>query len=317
MTRGRGFVNASMDFGAPSTRSLPCLSEISPLLLEEQGGPIFISDALPKVRLDFLSKIYALLSLQFLVSTGICAFFMHYEPIRSFMDKYYHFMIIASAIVSFASLVHLLMNVWVSGNNVVPLFTFTMCQSTLFGSICVAYADNGLGFLIIESLATSTIAFAGFTVYAAVSRWDFAYSAAATYALVVFVAVCSIANGSMECIREGTALVATAFLFTTSTMFTLFILYDSKFFNPVLASFCATSLCHTSRTSVETCLLLNHVLTVLCSTACFALSLFRTAYMLIEELGPDDVVPGAVMLYTDLLSLCLQVLSVLSNNPDK
>lgn len=38
--------------------------------------------------------------------------------------------------------------------------------------------------------------------------------------------------------------------------------------------------------------------------------------MLIEELGPDDVVPAAVMLYTDLLSLCLQVLSGLSDNPD-
>lgn len=243
MTRGRNYANASMDFDVSSAaRSLAYLSEVSPLLVEGQGGTVTVKDALPKVRLGFLSKIYGLLSLQFLISTCMCMLFMHYEPIRAFVERFYPFAIITSAIASFVSLVYLLLNFWVSVNNALLMFTFTFCQSTLFGSICVVYVDNGLGFLITESLATSLIVFTGFTLYTSLSHWEFSYSAAAAYALLVFATMCSIANGTIEYTGKGSPFIATAFIFTTSTLFNLFILYDSKFCAPVSAFF-LSSLC--------------------------------------------------------------------------
>lgn len=47
-------------------------------------------------------------------------------------------------------------------------------------------------------------------------------------------------------------------------------------------------------------------------------SLFRgKASVLMEVLGPDDVVTASAMLHTDLLSLCLQLLAGLSEHSNR
>lgn len=219
------------DFDPPSSRSLAFFTESSPLLFEEEGGPMIVADTLPKIKLDFLSKMYGLITLQTLITTCICTLFVTYEPIRSFLMVFYPPVMIVSATAAITALLHLIQNIWVPWNNTLLMFMYTFWQSIVLGTTCVIYAETGFCYLIIESLTSTLIVLAGFTLYASLSHWDFSFSAAAAYILLVFIAMCSIVNGALDVSYKFTPFFSTAFIFFTSTLYSIFLLYDSKYFS--------------------------------------------------------------------------------------
>lgn len=297
------------------------LSVLSPLLVEEQGGIIVVSDVLPKIRLEFLSKIYGLITVQVLIATCMCTLFTHYGPITSFVNTFYPIVIGTSSIATFVSLIHLLQRFLVSVNDaLIYMFTFTFCQSVLFGSVCVTYAESGLGTLAIESLVTSLVVLTGITMYTSVSHWDFSFAAGGAYTLLVFAGMCSLINFGMKRTGKPSAEASFAFILFTSTLFCLFVLYNSKFFAPASAISISLSLhsyiTHSNASRSSCCICTNHA-SLSAALFCSLAPLCHIAYLLIDELGPDDVVPAAVTLYTDHLSLCLQLLIALAGNPDR
>lgn len=74
---------------------------------------------------------------------------------------------------SMANLVALMCYRQKSPHNLILLFTFTVLESMLIGFICASYAAAGLGAIVIEAFAITSVIFIGLTLFTMQSKIDF------------------------------------------------------------------------------------------------------------------------------------------------
>lgn len=204
------------------------VSEVTALLREEEGGPIPVGTAFPSVRLEFLRKVYGILASQLLLTLAICTIFMYVPWVRNTVLSLSALITIAAIIGSFVTLFALMLDNQTYPRNALLLFAFTVLQSLLIGTVCASYAEEGLGFLVLEALVITFFVFSGITLYAFTSKQDFSFMGGALYTALVGLLVCSVTNSLLDFTGHRSKIFAFALSFSASVLFSFFILYDTS-----------------------------------------------------------------------------------------
>lgn len=114
--------------------------------------------------------------------------------------------------------------------NMQLLASFTFFESLLVGSVCAVYAKSGLSILVLQALIITLAIFAGITTYAFVSKKDFSFMGGALFAALLALIGCSIINLVLGVTGNKSPGLAFLISWGGSVLFSLYILYDSKFF---------------------------------------------------------------------------------------
>lgn len=180
------------------------------------------------VRLQFLRKVYTILSLQLAMTVGVAGLFMLADPVRHFVLAAQGPMTIVGMIATFGFLFGLMATKDQHPMNLYMLAGFTAAESYMVGTICAMYAERGIGDLVLEAFGLTMLVFVSLTVYCFVSKRDFSFLGGFLFAGLLIILGASVLNflfglGGAENSTFGFAIsVGGALLFTG------YILYDTS-----------------------------------------------------------------------------------------
>lgn len=183
----------------------------------------------PVVRLGFIRKVYGILAAQLLLTTIVCAAFMFVPPLRRLATSASGVIQVVSFVGTLGTLFALIAQKDNHPLNLQLLTAFTLFESFLVGSICAIYAASGLSFLVLEALVITFSIFAGITLYAFVSKRDFSFMGGALFAALLALIACSFFNFVLGVTGNKSPFLAFLISWGGSVLFSLYILYDSKF----------------------------------------------------------------------------------------
>jgi len=138
-------------------------------------GPVGELDAV--WRKGFVTKVYAILCLQLAITVVICFSMMQFGGYSLAMwmmtDGYW------TRTASFFGAIALICALMAQKNrfphNFVLLGAFTACMSYVIGVTCTLYAAAGMGVLVVEAFAITSILFIGLTLFVMHSKIDFSF----------------------------------------------------------------------------------------------------------------------------------------------
>ncbi|GAB0494550.1 hypothetical protein MMPV_005844 [Pyropia vietnamensis] len=180
------------------------------------------------VRLQFLRKVYTILSLQLAMTVGVAGVFMLADPVRRFVVAAQGPMSIVGMIATFGFLFGLMATKDQHPLNLYMLAGFTAAESYMVGTICAMYAERGIGDLVLEAFGLTMLVFVSLTAYCFVSKRDFSFLGGFLFAGLLIILGASLLNflfglGGAENSTFGFAIsVGGALLFTG------YILYDTS-----------------------------------------------------------------------------------------
>eukprot|EP00640_Fibrocapsa_japonica_P003650 CAMPEP_0113935702 /NCGR_PEP_ID=MMETSP1339-20121228/2806_1 /TAXON_ID=94617 /ORGANISM="Fibrocapsa japonica" /LENGTH=299 /DNA_ID=CAMNT_0000937943 /DNA_START=96 /DNA_END=995 /DNA_ORIENTATION=+ /assembly_acc=CAM_ASM_000762 len=144
-------------------------------------SPAFSQDKLDAIhRQGFIRKVYGILSFQLLLTTGISALFMLYQPVLVWVltNTWMYWVTLALSLVVLCAL---FCNKDKYPTNFYLLIAFTLCMSYGVGLICAAYQASGKGMIVLEALGLTLTVFLVLTLFTMQSKWDFSFMAAGLY----------------------------------------------------------------------------------------------------------------------------------------
>jgi FtsH-binding integral membrane protein len=128
-------------------------------------------------RNAFIAKVYAILSIQLAATVSICFGMMQFGGYQlamwSYTDGYWTRTV--SMLGSFGIIIALMCYKNRHPLNLILLGSFTVCMSYVIGLMCTAYAAAGLGVLVVEAFAITSVLFVGLTVFTMYSKIDFSF----------------------------------------------------------------------------------------------------------------------------------------------
>ena len=199
----------------------------------ENGGVNFgatVATSSVSVRLAFIRKVYGILAAQLALTIFTCALFMFVTPLRNLAIAGQGVITIISIIGTFASLFALIAMKDNHPTNLQLLAVFTLFESILVGTVCARYAASGLSDLVLEALVITLTIFAGLTAYAFWSKRDFSFLGAGLFVALIALLGCSFINLFLGVTGNKSPMLALLISWGGSVLFSLYILYDSKFF---------------------------------------------------------------------------------------
>jgi FtsH-binding integral membrane protein len=175
------------------------------------------------VRAGFIRKVYAILSIQLLVTVGGAALFMFHESTRTFVlstpSMFYTAMFLPIGFI-FALMCYKdkhPMNMYILGG-------FTLCESYTVGVICAMYYANGMGMIVLQALMLTAAIFISLTAYTLTTKKDFSFLGAGLFAGLVVVLMWGMLNMFFD-FGIGGRMV---FSLIGSLLFAGYILYDTS-----------------------------------------------------------------------------------------
>ena len=189
-----------------------------------------VATSAPHVRLAFIRKVYGILAAQLALTVVVCAAMMFVPPLRDAAVRAAGLVMIVAAVGTFGSLFALIANKDSYPLNMRLLAVFTLSESLLVGSVCARYAASGLSSLVLEALVITFAIFSGITLYAFWSKKDFSFMGGALFAGLLALIACSFINLLLGVTGNKSPGLAFLMAWGGSVLFSLYILYDSKFF---------------------------------------------------------------------------------------
>jgi len=195
----------------------------------EEGGMKFgpIGQAPAYVRRDFVKKVYAILTVQLLLTMAIAAPFstvLSREWIRGQMPLYYFAMFASLALIVGVSCC-CQQAARTFPTNYLFLLLFTVCMAVVVGFVTAFYTT----WSVVQALLTTAGVFLGLTAYACLTKTDFTgmgpYLFAALLTLVGFSLVVSITSWFVGSIPP---LVQTIMAGCGALLFSMYIVYDTQ-----------------------------------------------------------------------------------------
>eukprot|EP00172_Hildenbrandia_rubra_P003926 Plantae.Rhodophyta-Hildenbrandia_rubra.ctg6997.p1 GENE.Plantae.Rhodophyta-Hildenbrandia_rubra.ctg6997~~Plantae.Rhodophyta-Hildenbrandia_rubra.ctg6997.p1 ORF type:complete len:268 (+),score=32.77 Plantae.Rhodophyta-Hildenbrandia_rubra.ctg6997:63-866(+) len=208
-------------------------AETAALRTEFEGGDDFsygtsVATCSAAVRLGFLRKVYSILSLQLILTTFISACYMLVAPLRHFVLAAEAPLLVLGFVGTLGTLVALMCLKDVHPTNMYLLAGFTLFESHMIGLVCARYAEEGIGYLVLEAFVITMSIFLGITAYCFVSKKDFSFLGGFLFAGLMAIIGASVIN----LIMGVTGHYSKSFAFIVSIggalLFTGFILYDSS-----------------------------------------------------------------------------------------
>lgn len=198
--------------------------------IEDMNYGTSVATCSASVRLGFIRKVYGILAVQLAITTVLCAMFMYIPPLRSAIIAGGAGLQILLMIASIVTIIGLIMNKDSHPQNMYWLLSFTVIESLAVGYICAVYQASGLGGLVLEALALTLTIFACLTAYCFISKKDFSFMGGALFAGLIVLLGASIINVFLGFTGHSSYVFAMLVACGGALLFSLYILYDSKFF---------------------------------------------------------------------------------------
>ncbi|XP_049617258.1 protein lifeguard 4 [Syngnathus scovelli] len=176
-----------------------------------------VATASVQIRMDFLRKVYTLLSLQIILTTGTSALFMFSQTIKDFVHAS-PAVVLVSALGSLALLLALAVYRHKHPVNLYLLFVFTLLEAISVATALTFYEYS----TVLQALFLTCAVFAGLTAYTFQSKRDFTKLGAGLFSCLWILLIASVMrvffnSDSTELLFAGTG----AFIFCG------FIIYDT------------------------------------------------------------------------------------------
>jgi len=176
-------------------------------------------------RKAFLRKVYAILGVQLLTTTALVATMMMKggADLITWVQSEGRWTMWTAMIGSFVSLFGLQCVRHRTPHNMLVLGAFTLCESWMIGTICSMYYANGMGILVLEALALTSIIFAGLTVFTMQSKIDFSVMGPALFVSLLALIVW----GLFARFFFASVVAQQVYALCGVVLFSLFIVYDT------------------------------------------------------------------------------------------
>ncbi|XP_023591866.1 protein lifeguard 4 isoform X2 [Trichechus manatus latirostris] len=138
-----------------------------------------VASASVHIRMDFLRKVYSILSLQVFLTTMTCTVSLYFESIRTFIHES-PALILVFALGSLGLILALTLNRHKHPLNLYLLFGFTLLEA-LTVAIVVTFYDV---YIILQAFILTTAVFLGLTAYTLQSKRDFSKFGAGLFAVL-------------------------------------------------------------------------------------------------------------------------------------
>lgn len=131
-----------------------------------------------QIRIQFIRKVYLILSAQLFFTFSSCAVMTLHESTRKFVlgsgFPLYWFNVVAMFVLVCA------LSAYKRSYpiNMILLSAFTLSSSYLVGTVTALYAQAGAGDLVLEALFITAFVFVALTVFTLQSKWDFSFMGA-------------------------------------------------------------------------------------------------------------------------------------------
>uniref|UniRef100_A0A8C6T9Y8 Transmembrane BAX inhibitor motif containing 4 n=1 Tax=Neogobius melanostomus TaxID=47308 RepID=A0A8C6T9Y8_9GOBI len=177
-----------------------------------------VASASVQIRMDFLRKVYSLLSLQLVLTTATSALFMFCAPLKEFVHSS-PALVLASALGSLVLLLALFIYRQKHPLNLYLLLTFTLLEAVSVATT-VTFYDYGT---VLQALLLTCAVFAGLTAFTFQSKRDFSKLGAGLFSCLLILLIASFSRFFFQ--SDTTELLfATAGAF----LFCGFIIYDTS-----------------------------------------------------------------------------------------
>ncbi|XP_016349419.1 protein lifeguard 4 [Sinocyclocheilus anshuiensis] len=162
-----------------------------------------VATASVHIRMDFLRKVYTILSLQIIITTAVSALFMLCNPIKSFVHESPSLVLI-SAIGSLILLLALAVYRHQHPINLYLLFGFTLLESLSVATAVTFYEYT----IVLQAFVLTSAVFLGLTAYTFQSKRDFSKLGASLFAGLWILIIASFMrlffyNDTMELVFAG------------------------------------------------------------------------------------------------------------------
>lgn len=145
-----------------------------------------VASASVQIRMDFLRKVYSLLSLQLVLTTAMSGLFMFCQPLKEFVHGS-PALVLASAIGSLVLLLALFVYRHQHPLNLYLLLTFTLLEAVSVATT-VTFYDYGT---VLQALLLTCAVFAGLTAFTFQSKRDFSKLGAGLFSCLLILIVTS------------------------------------------------------------------------------------------------------------------------------
>merc|ERR1719486_1095792 len=107
--------------------------------------------------------------------------------------------------------------------NLIVLFSFTVLMSYTIGIMCTAYAAAGMGLLVLEAFAITSLVFVGLTIFAIKSKIDFSFLGAILPVCLLVLIIW----GFFACFAFDSFAFRQVYALGGTVIFSLYVLYDT------------------------------------------------------------------------------------------
>lgn len=180
------------------------------------------------VRMQFLRKVYAILSMQLGMTVAVSALFMLSAPVRHFVLAAQGPMSIVGLVATFGFLFGLMATKDQHPMNLYMLAGFTAAESYTVGTLCAAYAEQGIGDLVLEAFGLTMLVFVSLTIYCFVSKRDFSFLGGFLFAGLLIILGASVLNFLFGLGGAQNSTFGFAISVGGALLFTGYILYDTS-----------------------------------------------------------------------------------------
>lgn len=180
------------------------------------------------VRLQFLRKVYTILSLQLAMTVFVSGLFMLADPVRHFVLAAQGPMTIVGLIATIGFLFGLMATKDQHPMNLYMLAGFTAAESYMVGTVCAVYAERGIGDLVLEAFGLTMLVFVSLTVYCFVSKRDFSFLGGFLFAGLLIILGASVLNLLFGLGGAQNSTFGFAISVGGALLFTGYILYDTS-----------------------------------------------------------------------------------------
>jgi len=199
----------------------------------QPGVKPFVSELDQQWRKAFVVKVYSILVAQLALTFGISFSMMQFggEALYIWLRTDGALARLASLLLMLGTLIGLMYNKNKHPLNFVLLTAFTGLMAFSIGCTAVTYAAAGLGVLVVEAFAITSIVFVGLTVFTMVSKIDFSFLGAILPVLLL----CLLVWGFLGMFAFGGFAFRQLYSLAGVVIFSLYVLYDTHIITQRLA----------------------------------------------------------------------------------
>ncbi|KAK4535063.1 hypothetical protein CDCA_CDCA03G1088 [Cyanidium caldarium] len=187
-----------------------------------------VASCVARIRLDFLRKVYSVLTLQIGGTALLAVLFMFVTPLNAWILQAGGWVLWPCFVGAIATLIALqcLRNDAKASLRLLTAFTFF--EAMTISLVCAAFAASGLGYVVFQAALLTGLVFGSLTVYCWKSQRDFSFLGGFLWATLLVVLGASLLNGLLGLTGAFSPGLAFGTSVLSALLFSGYILFDTS-----------------------------------------------------------------------------------------